>query len=223
MRSFPIWLILGAVACGGTATVFDQGNGAGGDGGSGNAGAGASGGTGAAGGNGGAGASSSYDDCKGPGECQIAYDTCCGTCGTATLDDLAPINGALSGAYHQALCGDPPPPCPECAGDIPVDFFAYCEAGTCVEADVRLHVLSECNVASDCVLRWGLGCCEQCGTADPYYGGLVAVSTNGQMLLPQFVCGPLDGDCPPCVPDYPPEVSAECVAGHCVVVVAEHG
>jgi hypothetical protein len=215
MRSLWVVLCVG-LACGGSATVND------GDGGGGSGASGASGGGGNGASGGGTGASSAFDDCAGPGECVLAYDTCCGTCGDATLDDLAAINEDQRAAYQDALCGDPPPPCPGCAGNIPSELFAYCDAGTCRAADARDHALSACTESSECTLRWGLDCCEGCGGgAQPPYFGLVALSLAGAAELPGLVCGSDDIGCPECEPIYPPDADAVCDRGHCTVIFLE--
>jgi hypothetical protein len=210
-----IWVIaFVGLACGGTATVFDD-DGAGGDGGSGATGAG-----GGVGANGGGGAGSAWDDCNGPGQCILAAATCCGVCGQATLADVVGVNQARTQAYQDAVCGDDPPPCPGCPTEIPGEFFAFCDAGKCRAADVREEPISECERSADCRLRWGLECCEGCFDQEPPYTGLVAVSIDGGNDLGGLVCGSDDLGCPECGAVYPEGAAAVCDGGHCQVVFA---
>jgi hypothetical protein len=85
--------------------------------------------------------------------------------------------------------------------------------------DVREDVLSRCDTAADCRLRWGGDCCELCEA--PWDDGrsvhLIAVSTLENWRA--HVCEDVPG-CPPCDTDiaYPSEARAECVDSHCAVV-----
>ena len=202
MRHRAFFSTLGFVlvaACGGEVFV----------GGTGGSGAGASGGTGP----GGSGAGGhDFTACDGPAQCVLRPESCCGQCGAATPGDMIGLHQDWVDDYLGAHCATLD--CPACFMPQEPDLFAYCHAGHCVAADVRVHELSACNTASDCVVRWGLDCCEGCGLAPPEE--LVALSWNGLGALGGLVC-PADWGCPDCLVQYPPDVTATCTAGHCEV------
>ena len=215
--------LLFAIVCGCSGSAENQtGSGQGGSGasGTGGSGTGASGSVGSA--TNGAGGSVDFAACSGPGQCTLAVPGCCGSCGPITLESVDPINAMYSKAFHDSTCKDPGMPCPDCASLPNGNLYAYCgQANHCQEADVTQQPLSECAVAADCTLRWGLACCPGCtGTWEPDYGGdLVAIATSKLADLAALVC---DGNvaCDECAPEFPPGASAECVAGHCAVVAA---
>ena len=97
------------------------------------------------------------------------------------------------------------------------NLAASCEGGVCTGFDVRLEdEYSGCTAATDCRLRSELGCCESC-QASEY--GLVAVRVDAEPLLKTALCAP-DQACDKCAPQYPANASAQCVSGHCAVVIA---
>ena len=193
------------VACGGTL--------AGGDGG-----------TGSDGGNvasgGGArvdGAFVSYGSCAGPGWCELVPLTCCGKCGVPALGDMIAVNYNLTTVYRNDVCKGGTIPCPDCAAMDDPNLTAVCRQSTCRAVDVRTDTMSGCTVDDDCVLRAGNGCCESCAAVSP--AELIALSKTGLGELQSNVCHPDQGACPPCVPQYPPNVVARCdpQTRHCFV------
>lgn len=207
-------------ACG--SSVSDSSSGAGGAGGTGT-GTGATG-TGATGTGSGTtgGGGQDFGACDAMTQCVLAEPGCCGGCGQLTLDGVTPIAAAQAQAYFDATCPDPEnTPCPGCASFSNGNLYAYCEAGQCQEGDVSKDELGACSVPSDCVLRWGSGCCEGCGgTFEPGLGGdLIAISAS---KLPELAAKVCVGDvgCPECAPQYPPNTFADCLDGRCVIVQA---
>jgi len=150
----------------------------------------------------------------------MAWPGCCEGCNQPELNHLVPIHKSMAAAFHEDQCPDPQP-CPQCVGCPNGNLFAYCDAGTCRGVDLRQDELSECEGPSDCRLRSGTECCENCGGPfDPYCGGLVAINHWLQPELSLLVCEEEGWDCPPCVPTYPDEAFADCIDGHCQVIVS---
>ena len=216
-----------AVACGGSTSGSspDGGAGSGAAGGGGTAaGGGFSGGggalTGGTAGTGGAvgtggGAGNAFSSCNGPGQCRLFPTNCCGYCSEPKLSGFVGVNVAETKAANAFYCSDPVA-CPDCVEFPQPNFVALCESGQCTPRDLRSSELSACNTKDDCRLRWGSGCCETCsGTA------LDLVALNKNANLEQLMCGPA-GDCPPCLPQpFPAGTSAECVGGHCQVLIVQ--
>jgi len=220
---FDVGLALWMTGCGGDVTIGTGG--AGGTGGTG--GAGGTGGTAATGtsttGSTATGTVTMNDDfaaCSGPGQCVLAIPDCCGGCGVPEVGNFVAVNSAKLEAYSKSVCPEPEP-CPDCPYGLNPHLFAYCDAGTCVAADVRTHAVSACTTSNDCQLRNGTSCCEGCGVASVY--DLTAVASGANPSLVELVCVP-EGGCPPCLPEYPPEASSVCGAnGHCEIIVLEGG
>ena len=163
----------------------------------------------------GAGGAPSFAECDGPGQCILAAPGCCGAgCGMPELGQFVPIHKQHAGDFFNLTCDDPNVGCPECASASNPNLFATCRSGQCLGHDVREHPFSECQVQDDCKLRFGLECCE-CGSD---YLGVTAIRKDAEALLVEAVCVPQQG-CDDCVPTTPPSTYAECIAGHCAVVV----
>jgi hypothetical protein len=155
-----------------------------------------------------------FASCDGPGQCTLTHYGCCGPCGRPELDDLAAIAGEQQDAFRQAEC-PVETPCPDCEACANGDLFAYCDMGTCWGADLSEHPMNACTDNDECRLRIGTGCCEQCGTVDPFCGPITAIHVNAEATLRGLVCPEGAGECPPCAPDYPDQVVAACVGGFC--------
>lgn len=82
----------------------------------------------------------------------------------------------------------------------------------CTAIDVRTDELSACTSDTDCKLRWGSGCCEDCAAAGPEE--LTAV--GNKVDFASAICG---NELPPCCAPapYPPNAEAVCKANHCAV------
>ncbi|HVK65681.1 MAG TPA: hypothetical protein VM694_14455 [Polyangium sp.] len=176
---------------------------------------GGAGGGGGSGGDGGGGGAPNFGACAGPGQCTLVKNSCCGTCNVPTLADVEPVHVDQVDEYNTFVCPEPAA-CPACAGAPNPGLFAYCEAGSCAEADVAAHAFSACTTAADCTLRFGMNCCEPCAGGVP---DLVAVASSSLQAMSDLACAPQMG-CPECAPIHPSEWKADCVAGHCAVVPA---
>lgn len=153
-----------------------------------------------------------FDACDGPGQCVLVPSSCCGSCGTQSLESMTAVHADHTAAYFESLCPDDVA-CPACAALPNPNLFAYCESGHCVAADAKTHAVSACTADADCRLRLGADCCEPCdGSADQ----IIAVSLDND--LKGLVCTPNEG-CPKCAVQYPPNAAAWCTGGHCAVVL----
>jgi hypothetical protein len=167
-----------------------------------------------AGGAGGAGGGADFAACDGPGQCALVPTGCCGTCGAPELSDLAAVNTARAAEFAESVCPEPIP-CPKCATQPNPNLFATCRQGRCVAADARTDAVSACQQSSDCVLRYGMGCCES--TCMGTEGELTCVSVTGfQAIHSELGCDSVA--CDACLPVYPMFAVPLCNAqGHCEV------
>lgn len=152
-----------------------------------------------------------HGSCDGPGQCMLVEPTCCSSCGTVGVDDVVAIHQDQLTAFRADACGGEPQICPACAGTWDPRLFAACDAGACQVGYLPTSPLSACAQDADCVLRAGLGCCECDG------GAWVALAAAKIPDLLDAVCAPMTA-CDLCQPQPPPELSAACDAGRCVVV-----
>jgi hypothetical protein len=148
--------------------------------------------------------------CDGPTDCVVTAAQCCGGSSTPTLKDVTAVNASALAAFTL--------PCQlvDCAptlGPIPSSIGATCRAGHCLAFDLRETELVTCDVADDCTLRLGVGCCERC-TGE----GRDFVALRRDAKLSELVCGDGPVGCPACVPVPDPTLSAECRVGRCEVV-----
>lgn len=153
----------------------------------------------------------SAPECDVPSQCLLRPESCCGSCGAATPDDMIAIPLADQAAYVDMVCGGGTIGCPECAARQDPYLLATCRDRRCTAIDLHVDPLTECASASDCTLA-PLQCCacgllgmDQVVAFNPAHGSIGAL-----------VCDP-DADCPPCVPDFG-SITATCEAGRCVVV-----
>ena len=155
-----------------------------------------------------------FDACDGPKQCVLTASTCCGVCGMPELANKVAVNQAALEAFRATVCTEPMG-CPECAEEVNPNLFAYCDEGRCVAADARTHAVSECAQSSDCVLRYGMGCCES--TCMGVESELTSVSVQGfQSMFDTLGCQSVA--CDDCDPTYPMFTEAFCNDdGHCEV------
>lgn len=154
---------------------------------------------------------SRWGACEINSNCVIASTTCCGPCGSSTVDDVVGVNKARADEYRKVVCPNPVA-CPACPTERNPDLLATCAAGSCKALDVRQHAASACTKDSECRLRVA-SCCECGGSVAP--SDLIAVSQEA--LYADLVCDPMTG-CPACAPIYPTNVEAGCaIDGHCEV------
>jgi hypothetical protein len=165
-------------------------------------------------GGGGGSASGDFSACDGPGQCALLPTGCCGGCGTQELTGLAAVNQARAADFALSVCPDPVP-CPKCASTPNPNLFATCQAERCVAADARTDAVSACQKDSDCVLRYGMGCCES--TCQGTEADLTCVSVTGfQAAHTALGCDSVA--CDACLPTYPMFAVPLCSAqGHCEV------
>ncbi|XXX75471.1 BPTI/Kunitz domain-containing protein [Sorangium sp. So ce134] len=152
------------------------------------------------------------DACMAPGDCVLASPRCCAACNPVDAHDYVAVHRDLATDFWNTTgCGDVScAPCQEVgeAESTSQYFTAACEAGSCVVLDVRESPLTECTQDADCILRDGVGCCEECGGK-----GIVALNANAD--LEALVCPEGFGACPPCAPVYPEGMTAVCLEGRC--------
>jgi hypothetical protein len=140
--------------------------------------------------------------------------SCCASC-NPTAADLVAINvNQTTEYYSQRPCVSVD--CASCNYDslsTPTFFGATCDQGHCVVFDARENALTECNVADDCKLRAGLGCCEGCG-GNPSF----TVAVNKEADVQSLLCG-APVPCPNCGQIFPSDFKAACVDGRCATAV----
>jgi hypothetical protein len=156
-----------------------------------------------------------WASCGGPGDCQLAFNTCCGVCGTPKVGDFDSVNYDKIGEHFGDVC-PAPPPCPACASGKNNDLAAFCEAQTCQVVEISKDPISACDVDADCTVR--LAKCCDCGIGQPE--DYIAVRMQDYYTYDDQVCGPGGGGCPSdCAPGGPPPVQAYCSpkTKHCVV------
>jgi len=210
LTGIGVAVFFAAVGCGGDSEE-DRGNADGGESGSaagGTSGT-ATGGT-ATGGTatGGSGGGSGGTGCGVPSDCTLVGSSCC-VCGMPELADVTAVNQKGASEYAQ-MCGMSPACL--CPTELNPNLVATCDSGTCQKIDIREHAATECGDDDECRVRVSQ-CCECGGDTSP--GSLIAVGLN--LVYDELVCDPL-GLCTDCAPEYPPEASARCDAGHCALV-----
>lgn len=171
------------------------------------------------------GGSPNFDACNKPTDCLVTGAGCCGVCDgpSLTKHDLLAYNRQYAGPL---LCGVvldtlPPPgssdpiacePCPSIGGGNLRYFVPDCVQNQCVVLDLRESSLTSCKTSSDCMLRYGTGCCQSC---DP--GDLISLRSDAN--LEQRVCANGVQPCAACLPQSN-GAQANCNPnGHCEVVV----
>ena len=147
--------------------------------------------------------------CDDVSDCAIVDTGCCAACEPVARDAVTVVNRARTNDFK--------PPCPPvaCSPCPPADelattrqyFVATCGFGTCGMLDVRITTYTECTADTDCHLRDGAQCCEECDGK-----GLVALNSEPRPQL----CSP-NVDCAACVPRIPPEFAPKCEEARCKV------
>ncbi|MCC6645451.1 MAG: hypothetical protein IT374_07775 [Polyangiaceae bacterium] len=160
-----------------------------------------------------AGQASAWAACGAPGDCALAANTCCGTCGKPSAADLDAVNKTKLKAHQSEVCPTPQP-CPKCASMPNPDLLAACALGpgTCAVLQVSKSPLSACKVDDDCTLR-APQCCS-CGE-QPAEGLAAIAKAQLGAYMAELGCGNVS--CAPCAdpPTPPAGVHAVCDAGHC--------
>jgi hypothetical protein len=91
---------------------------------------------------------------------------------------------------------------------------ATCNAGRCMAFDLRQTDLVACMDSSECVLRGGVECCENCSAQ-----ALDFVAVNQNANVAAFTCGDAPVGCDACVPVPPMTIEPSCVSGRCDVLI----
>ena len=152
--------------------------------------------------------------CDAPGQCALMTTDCCGAPCDATASDFSAVNVDRMHEFRQDSC-DVVDGCDGlgCTTPTAPRFLATCRDEQCVVQDTADLPLSACSADEDCILRFGLGCCEPCsGEA----AQLTSVRADGLAELAALTCAP-DDRCGGCFHDYPPGATAVCVDGRCSV------
>jgi hypothetical protein len=165
--------------------------------------------------------SPAWAKCGAPGDCTLAANSCCGTCGVPGLADVDAIHKGQNSAHFSDVCKEPDPLCPDCLSGINPDLLAVCALGLgqCTAVEVSKSPLSACKSDDDCLLR-ATKCCA-CGQISET--SLVAISKAQEpSYLSELGCSLVD--CGPCQtpPTPPPGHAALCnlSTGHCAIAVA---
>ena len=153
------------------------------------------------------------DSCEFSSDCMLASSSCCAPCpDSAEARAFVGMNRkrlgdyAITRACDEITCG-PCLPVAELSSNLQY-FVSTCEAGQCTVVDIRQSPLTECSQSSDCTLRDGATCCEECD------GGLLVAIRSPR--LPDMMCGAPPA-CRVCAPSIPPSFVAECREGRCAV------
>jgi hypothetical protein len=155
-----------------------------------------------------------FDACSTPADCVLASPRCCVACDPVDRTAFVALNGKYLTDYTRIIgcAGVACAPCPGVSEEqmSSQNFVATCKLGRCIAVDIRTTSVTECQTRSDCVLRDGGACCEDCdGT------GFVSISTPNDLRA--LVCGNTT-TCPGCVTRIPPGLTPACEGGRCTVV-----
>jgi len=159
-----------------------------------------------------------FTACENVTQCTVTAASCCGWCGAPTATDVTAVNTMYLSAYRDSVCGDPPPPCPGCAGFDDPFFVPSCDTGHCRAVDLHTAAETSCTVDSDCQLRWAncCGCSGDLGSTP-----IIAVPRDRVFDVDRYFCesGGCPLDCAP-VPPVGAPLAAVCTAGHCATTMA---
>jgi hypothetical protein len=156
-----------------------------------------------------------WSSCGGPGDCQLQFNSCCGTCGVPKAGDFDAVAFDKTQAHFTDVCPSPTP-CPACASQDNNNLAAFCEANTCQVVEISTDPISACAVDADCTVR--LAKCCDCGAGQP--ADYIALRSQDYYTYETQVCGPGGGGCAlDCAPSSPP-VQAVCnqTTKHCQAV-----
>lgn len=151
----------------------------------------------------------SIDFCNTAADCVLTSAGCCAACEPLEAADLIAINAQhAEDRVCDVLCGACPPLSQE-QRTTSRYFMPGCVEHQCTVVDIRETDAVSCQVDSDCRLRGGTGCCENCG------GEPIAIRTDAD--LTSLFCPAGMSPCPPCPTRSPAGASSACVSGRCVV------
>jgi hypothetical protein len=150
----------------------------------------------------------SVNSCSDNSDCELVPMDCCYSCEPEySTFDVFNREGAAQERERcrEVACED------ECEGLLLPTLKALCIQGSCVKMDLKYNTASSCEIHSDCRVR-SVECCE-CG-ASTAAGNLIA--TSDEAAYRNLVCD-ADQACDDCIPNYPPEVTAVCIANRCQI------
>ncbi|AKF06402.1 hypothetical protein [Sandaracinus amylolyticus] len=148
-------------------------------------------------------------ECDVPSECVLLPESCCGTCGAPTPDDMIAVHRDDVDEHQAMACADPVA-CPGCVMELDPYLIATCRAGECVALDLHVEALTECTGDDECTLA-PAQCCA-CGLLG--VGETIAFNPE-RGSLNALVCDPVL-TCPPCAPVFE-GLEARCESGRCIV------
>lgn len=148
--------------------------------------------------------------CGRPSDCVVVPESCCGTCGAATPEDVTAVNGDAASEHRASACAGVAG-CDLCFMTTDPHLTATCSAATaqCEPVDLGSAEWAGCASDAECVLR--LPDCCACGPG----GEPIALRLDRLDELAGALCDP-DSGCLGCEPDFSPRV-ARCETGLCVV------
>jgi len=157
------------------------------------------------------GGSPDMDACQSSADCTLGAPGCCGGCDDATAMAFVALNKRFEGDYVRVKgcqgvsCG----PCPTIDELMTTAqyFVPSCVRGQCTVVDIRENAITACTVDSECILRDGSLCCEDCDSAR-----LIAINSNADQSLLCAVRQPCPTPCP-----IDPQYAAVCRSGRCTV------
>jgi hypothetical protein len=154
--------------------------------------------------------------CEQNGQCVLAADGCCASCGQPSLESRDPINREFSMQHYEAVCDqEEPVDCPACEPPPAPHLGATCTEGLCEGFNIRTMELTACETNDQCRLR-ARSCCE-CGS-DFNAHNLIAIREGRSADYTALVCT-ANTSCGQCGVQYPTDrFSAVCAPdGHCDV------
>jgi hypothetical protein len=148
--------------------------------------------------------------CSSPFDCTLVPSMCCGGCSEPSLANRVAVRKGQESAV-QIATGCHLVDCVPCEPAQPNPWLgATCTAARCVAFDARALDITLCTDTSDCVLRGGLECCENCAAQ-----GLDFVAVNREANVAALTCGDGHGACDACVAVPPFGLVALCESGRC--------
>ncbi|HEY3256986.1 MAG TPA: BPTI/Kunitz domain-containing protein [Polyangiaceae bacterium] len=152
-----------------------------------------------------------WGECANDSNCTLIRASCvCELCEPVAIEQLVAVNLGHVALYGNSHCTGEVP-CVDCP-PVPEDeqtekyFKPVCQNARCTLIDIRESPLSECRSGSDCVLRDGASCCEECDGS-----GWVPVNKRADF------CGGVPTACDGCAPPPAQHLLAVCVAGKCAL------
>lgn len=150
--------------------------------------------------------------CQSDADCTLTGPGCCAACEPISNTDLLALNVNSLAQLHKQQC-PVEAPCAPCMSVTEYEeslkyFKPVCRSGQCSLLDVRQAAMTACMSDSDCSLRNGVGCCEECDAT-----GYVAVNVQADL------CEGVRQGCDACASEPPLGLKPVCTAGHCALAL----